>query len=342
MPIKIKAEDGTVQKMNKIRFGIYGAGTAANVHANALKSLSNAELCGIADRLPDFSERLASEHSVKAYRDFEEMLSDENIDAVCICTQSGYHAKDALTALDYGKHLVIEKPIAMNTEDAVKIKETAEKKGCKVTVISQLRFSEDVHKAKLLIKENAFGKITFCDLYMKYFRDREYYKSSPWRGSKNLDGGVLMNQGIHGIDLLLYLAGNAKVLCSKSKTMYHNIEAPDSAAALLEFEEGALGVIEASVCSYPGFERRLEITGTEGCVVLRENTIEKLVADGKTIVDRTGNANKFNTSSNPKGVGFELHARQLDNFIRALNGKEELLCTVDDGIAAVELANEIE
>ena len=327
--------------MNKIRFGIYGAGTAANVHANALKSLNSAELCGIADRLPEFAERLASEHSVKAYRDFEEMLSDENIDAVCICTQSGYHAKDALTALDYGKHLVIEKPLAMNVEDAVKIKETAEKKGCKVTVISQLRFSEDVHKAKLLMEENAFGKITSCDLYMKYFRDRDYYKSSPWRGSKALDGGVLMNQGIHGVDLLLYLAGSAKVLCSRAKTMYHNIESPDSAVALLEFDKGALGVIEASVCSYPGFERRLEITGTQGCVIFRENTIEKLVADGKTLIDRTGSANKFNTSSDPKGVGCELHARQLENFIRFVHGKEKLMCSVDDGIAAVKLVSEI-
>ena len=150
-----------------------------------------------------------------------------------------------------------------------------------------------------------------------------------------------MNQGIHGIDLLLYLAGNAKILCSKTKTCYHDIESPDSAVAMLEFDKGALGVIEASVCAYPGFERRLEIIGTEGCVVLRENTIEKLVVGGVTVTDKSCNASKVNTSSNPKGVGYELHARQLDNFIRALNGGEKLLCGLDDGIAAVKLAGEI-
>ena len=326
--------------MRKIRFGIYGAGTAASFHAEALKSIDQAELCGVSDRFFDFAVKLGEKYGIKAYSDFEEMLSDKSIDAICICTPSGYHAKDALTALDYGKHIVIEKPMAMNTYDCEKIKEKAENKGCTVTVIAQLRFSEDVRKVKSLIDENAFGKITSCSLYMKYWRDKEYYKSSPWRGTKEFDGGVLMNQGIHGIDLLCYFMGNAQVMYSSTGTIYHEIDCPDTAVAVVKFEKDILGVIESSVCSYPGFERKIEICGSEGCVVMYENTIEKLIIKGKAeyLNESSG---LVDTSGNPKNLDISLHAAQLRNFIMNLMGNEILMCTMDDGINAVRLIENI-
>ena len=182
----------------------------------------------------------------------------------------------------------------------------------------------------------------FCDLYMKYWRSPEYYNSSNWKGKKAFEGGgALMNQGIHGVDLLTYIAGDAKVINAKTKTAFHNIEVEDAALAVLEFENGAMGVIEASTCAYPGFERRLEIIGTKGSVVLKENTIETLVIDGENITTKKGAGEVIGTASDPSAMSCKFHAEQIQNFINAVNGKEKLLINAIDGARAVKIIEDI-
>ena len=236
-----------------VRFGILGCGMIARFHADAIDSLENAQLLGAASANPDSAKAFAEARGIQAYESYEAMLADPKIDAVCICTPSGFHAENALQALRAKKHVVLEKPMAFTAAECQQIKEAADKSGCVLTVICQLRFSKDVQRIRKLLAENAFGKLVFCDLYMKYWRDPAYYASSNWKGTKEFDGGgALMNQGIHGVDLLLYLVGDAKVLCAKNKTHFHDIEVEDLSVAMLEFENGALGVIEASTCSNPG------------------------------------------------------------------------------------------
>ena len=324
-----------------IRFGILGCGMIARFHTGALNSLPNARLVGVADAMPEFAKKFAESNGIKAYESYEAMLCDPEIDAVCICTPSGFHAENAMQALRAKKHVVLEKPMAFTAEECRKIDETAKENGCVITVICQLRFSKDVQKIRKLLAEKAFGKLVFCDLYMKYWRDPAYYAGSNWKGTKKFDGGgALMNQGIHGVDLLLYLVGDAKLLCAKNKTHFHNIEVEDLSVAMLEFENGALGVIEASTCSNPGFERRLEITGTEGSVVLVENRIEKLILKG---VDCTESAEVkvSGTASDPAAMDSALHALQIGNFIRAICGEEELVMTAKEGSRAVSLIDQI-
>lgn len=324
-----------------LNFGILGCGMIADFHAQAIKSLDNATLIGATDAVTDLAVSFADKYGIRAYKNFEDMLEDEQIDAVCICTPSGFHAENALAALKAKKHVVLEKPMAFTSSKAQEIAQAANNSGCILTVISQLRFSEDIQRVKKLMNEEAFGKIVFCDLYMKYWRSPEYYSSSDWKGTRKLDGGgALMNQGIHGVDILLYLAGNAKVLSAKNATLFHDIEVEDVTASLLEFESGALGVIEASTCSNPGFERRIEITGTKGSVVLLENKIDKLMINGETLIDGISET-VAKTASDPMAMSCSLHALQINNFVNAVFGAEKLLIDSYKGSKAVNLIEEI-
>ena len=325
---------------DKVRFGILGCGMIAEYHARAVISLADAKLVGVADSNSQKAISFAEKHGIRAYADYEEMLSDPEIDAVCICTPSGMHAKNSLDALAAKKHVVVEKPMALNTEDADKMIKACRESGCLLTVICQLRFSEGVKKLKALLEENAFGTLGLCDLYMKYWRSPQYYSGSTWRGTREMDGGALMNQGIHGVDMLLYLLGDAKLLSAKVKTRYHDIEAEDTAIAMLEFGNGALGVIESSSCSYPGFDRRLEICGSNGAAVLRENEIESLVI-GDMVMEKNENKDTQKTASDPMAMSFLLHAKQIENFVNAILGKEELLIDGNEGRRAVALIEKI-
>lgn len=326
---------------NKIRFGILGCGVIANFHAEAINSLENAVLIGVTDNRPENAQNFAAKYHVKAYESYEAMLQDPEIDAVCICTPSCFHAPNAEQALLADKHVVLEKPMAIKLEDCKKIVQLSKNHHLKLTVISQLRFSPDVLRVKKLLSEDAFGKLVFCDLSMKYWRDPAYFASSSWKGKLAFDGGgALMNQGIHGVDLLLYIAGNAKVLRAENRTVFHDVEVEDASVSLLEFENGALGTIKASTCTYPGFERRIEILGTRGCAVLRENQLEKLIVNHETLIDGL-QAETAGTASDPTAMSYYFHAQQLSNFIKAIFGEEDLLIDAAQGQRAVALIEEI-
>ena len=324
-----------------IRFGILGCGMIARFHANAIRATDKALLLGVADASLPAAQEMAREFEVGVYASAEEMLADPQIDAITVCTPSGFHAENVRAALRAGKHCLVEKPLAFTKAEARALAEEARERGLVFTVISQLRFSEDIQRVKRLMEEGAFGDMVFCDLYMKYWRDPSYFAQSPWRGSKRLDGGgALMNQGIHGIDLLLYLAGWPRVLHARTDTHLHNIEVEDRAVAMLEFENGALGVIQASTCSNPGFERRLELIGNRGSAVIVENRIKSLTLDGKTVEGKTHRP-RVATASDPAAMSGELHARQIANFTDAVLGLEALHVRAEDGIAAVSLIEEI-
>ena len=319
-------------------FGILGAGFVAGVHAKAIASMKNARLVGVFDPCREAAEKLAEKYGACVYPSEQALLDDAGVDVVCICTPSFAHATQAMAALRHGKHVAVEKPMALNTEEADRVLAVAEESGRQLTVISQLRFSEDIPRAREIVQSGALGKITLCSLYMKYYRSPEYYSSSAWKGKLSTEGGgALMNQGIHGIDLLQYLAGPIVDAQGCVRTLVHDIEVEDSAVATLTMENGALGVIEASVCAYPGFDRRIEIHGDRGYLRLRENRIEEMMLDGKrsdfTVDDG------LSSSADPRGIGSYLHAQQLENLLQAVCGKETLLIDGKEGrrsIAVVE------
>lgn len=320
----------------KTRFGILGCGLIASVHADAISHIENATLVGVADNKFEFAESFAQKRGIKAFNDYFDMLSSPEIDAICICTPSCFHAQNAIDALNHSKHVVLEKPMALSTKDADLVIETCKKTGKLLTVISQLRFSKDILRVKKLIEEGALGKITLCELNMRYYRSPDYYSSSPWKGTLKFDGGgALMNQGIHGVDLFEYIIGDIKKVNGVIKTLVHDIEVEDSAVAIVEFSNGALGTIIASSCAYPGFNRKITINGSDGYVILSENKIEKLVI--KDTVREEYDLKKLSTSNNPSTVNYEYHKRQLENLISAINGEEELLIDASEGKKAVKV-----
>ena len=325
-----------------IKFGILGCGMIANIHIAAINQIEEAELFGVADNNESSARSFAEKYSVKAYKNYAEMLDDENIEAVCICTPSCFHASGAIEALEHSKHVVLEKPMALSTSEADEVIKACEKSGKMLTVISQLRFSDDIIKAKELVAQNAFGKITLCNLFMKYYRTTEYYSSSPWKGTLKFDGGgALMNQGIHGVDILEYIVGGIKTVKGQIKTLSHDIEVEDTAVAMLEFDNGALGLIEASTCAYPGFERKIEIHGDRGYVILNENKIEKIMINGEECSVAAIESKEKSTANDPSSVQSEGHRLQIQNLISAIYGREKLLIDGNEGRKAIRVIEEI-
>ena len=320
-------------------FVIYGCGLISTVHAEAVKSLENANLLGCCDVRAESAKAFAEKYNIKCYETIDDVLADKQVDVVCICTPSGTHAELAIKFLNAGINVVVEKPMALNTADCDKIIEAAEKSGAKITVISQLRTADDVNRAREIVQSGALGKLVLCDLHMKYYRSKEYYNNS-WRGTKKMDGGgALMNQGIHGVDLLQYIVGPIKNLNSICRTLVHDIEVEDTAVAVVEYENGALGVIEATTAANPSYDREMKIHGSNGCIEICDNCIQRLVIDG--VEHPCGTYQSVGSSSDPSKVQYFEHAKQIAKFIDVIDGKETDYVSGYEGKKAVDIIERI-
>lgn len=323
-----------------LNFGLVGCGAAAITHARLLAEIPEARLLSVADKNSDAAKAFAEKYGVSFSQSFESMLQDEDIDVITIATPSYFHKENAIMALDAGKHVVLEKPMALSTEDCDEIIEHMKSSGKLLTVMSQMRFSDDVLKVKELVSGGAFGKISLVELLMKYYRNEEYYSSSNWRGTLKYDGGgALINQGIHGIDLVMYILGDILRVKAFKKTSAHAIEAEDTLSAAVEFECGALGVIEASTCAYPGFDRVIKIHGDRGYCVVRENIITELMVDGKMIDVLTNHEHNMSATNAVSDIRY--HKANVKNFVNAVFGKEPLVTDCYDGRRAVKVIEAI-
>lgn len=323
----------------KLKFAIYGCGVIAATHVKAIAEVPGAELYACADISQPLADSFAGKHGIKSYADFDALISENDIDVVCICTPNGTHSQLAVKAISAGKHVVLEKPMAISSDECEEIIRAVKKYQAKITVISQMRTSPDIIKAKKMIESGVIGRVILAELNMCYYRSGDYYRGS-WRGTKSMDGGgALMNQGIHGVDLILHLMGDVKNVQSIVRTLFHDIEVEDSAVAALEFENGALGVITASTATHPGFDREIKIYGTRGAVFLREDRLVKIVIDGASEP-----CEEF-VSVGGAGTNMLLdhagHARQISDFVKAINGECVKYPDEYDGKKAVEIIEKI-
>ena len=325
--------------MKKLNFGIIGCGMIANSHANAVKSLEKAELIGITDVNENARKAFAEKYNTSSFNTPEELLSSPQIDVVCICTPSGLHAQLAIKAANAGKNIVVEKPMAITLQDCDEIIKACEVNKVKMAVISQLRFTDAMGKIKDAVGRNLLGRLVMGDVYMKYYRSPEYYGTGGWRGTWKMDGGgALMNQGIHGIDLLLYIMGPVKTVFGRAKTLARDIEVEDTASALLEFENGALGVIQGTTSIYPGTPRRIEINGDKGSIILEEDTIFKWDIEGQECPrDIITGHTTAGSASNPAAIRPEGHIRQIGDLMDAIIHDRRPLVDQYEGRKPVEL-----
>lgn len=322
--------------MSKLRFGILGCGRISSKHVNALiNNKEEAELVAVYDIVEDLAvdkknqyESKVQGSSVKVYKDYNEFINDENIDVVTIATISGYHAKQAIDCLNHGKHVLIEKPMALTLQDAEKIIKLGKEKNKKVCVSHQNRFMPAIQKLKRAIDEGRFGKLIHGTARTLWARDDNYYKQAPWRGTKALDGGTLMNQCIHNIDLLQWmLGGEIERLYSETDTFIRDIETEDFGAILMRFKNGAVGIVEGSVCVYPkNLEESLSIFGEKGTVVIKNGKIETWVFEDERDYDKT--------IEEEENLG---HIPLYKDFIDAINLNREPLVNGEEGKKAIEI-----
>lgn len=324
----------------QIRFAVVGCGLISRLHLKAIQDIEDARLCGVYDILPETAQKAAEAYHTQRFDSYEDLLCHSGADAVCVCTPSHLHAPLAMAAIEAGKHVLIEKPMALTLEDCDALARAAAVAGVKIGVVSQLRYSPAVAHVKRALTTGALGIVTRCDLYMKYYRPQSYYDSGVWRGTQAMDGGgALMNQGIHGVDMVCHFMGEAKSVFAISSTLVRDIEVEDTLSAVLEWKGGAQGVIQASVGDYPGFPRRIEINGEYGCIILQEDRILRWEVKGKAVSREyekpeavLGETHRQAGAVDPAG-----HVAQLRNFIDAIRGEGTLLVDEAEGRRAVQL-----
>lgn len=329
-------------------FALVGTGMIADFHARAIAETPGAELVGLVSRTPERAASFAEKHSIEATAaTVEEIVRNPRVEAVIVTTPSGAHLDPALAAIRAGRHVIIEKPIETTPARADQILMAAEAAGVKVAVIFQGRFGEGAQRVKSALESGRFGRLVLASAYVKWHRTAEYYRT-PWKGRWDLDGGgALMNQAIHGVDLLQWFAGlPAEVSAMMTRRVHTEIEADDTTVAALRYPDGALGTIEATTATWPGWSRRIEVCGEEGSIVLEDDLIVRWdfrrEEAGDEEVRRAPAQNALGSGAgNPAAISITGHQRQIEDFVGAVRDDRPPLIDGREGRRAVALVDAI-
>ena len=300
-----------------MRIGIIGAGGISGTHVRAAQGIAGVEVVAAYGHNPEKTAALAASAGAVAYRDFDAFLAHP-MDMVAIGSPSGLHAEQAIAAVGHGLHALVEKPLDVTTAKIDALIAAAGAAGVQVGVFFQERLLPDVVALKRRLDAGEFGTPLFISGQMHWYRPPEYYAASKWRGTPALDGGgVLMNQGIHTLDLMLHLFGPVRRVSGRAATRLHAIDVEDTAAALLEFDSGALGVFEGTTAASPGFPRRLEIAGSRARAVYEDPARPAVVADALP------------------------HRRVFEDFVEAVATGRPPMCDAREGRRSVALIEAI-
>ena len=263
--------------MDTINFGLIGCGRVAPRHAQAYRELPGARLVAVADVIESRALRFASEYHADAHTDYRHLLDRKDIDAVSICAPSGMHAQMAITAMQAGKHVIVEKPMALNLPDADQMIATARATGLKLCVVLQNRYNSPMRDLRRVVDEGKLGRLLLGNATVRWYRPQEYYLDG-WHGTWAMDGGALMNQSIHHIDALQWLMGKVESVFAYTATLAHQMEAEDIGVAVLRFANGALATIEGSTVTYPeNLEGSVAIFGERGSVKVGGTALNRKV-----------------------------------------------------------------
>jgi len=324
--------------VKKLNFGIIGCGRIAYKHAEAIKKNEKANLLCVCDILEERAAEYKDKYGAEAhFTDYRKMLEYSGLDVVNICTPSGMHAEMGIAAAQAGKHVIVEKPMALSLKDADDLIGACDESGVKLAVCFQNRFNPPVQKLRRALEEGRFGKLTHASAIVRWFRPQDYYDQAPWRGTRAMDGGCLMNQSIHNIDLLQWMMGPVESVFGYTATNLRKIECEDVGVAVLKFKNGALGVIEASTTIYPeNLEETLNIFGEKGTVVLGGIAVNKIetwkFADS---TDENGAIDQHQQDV-PNVYGFG-HEALVEDFINAVINNSEPYITGREGRNALEI-----
>jgi predicted dehydrogenase len=325
-----------------IQIGLIGGGNITETHARAVDAIPGAQIAAIYGTNAEKVARLCREHGGKPFTDFASFLSHRPMQAVILGSPSGKHAEQGIAAAQCGLHVLTDKPIDISTKRADALIDAASKARVKLAVIFQDRLKPNIHALKQWLDAGSLGKPILIDARVKWYRAPDYYSHSKWRGTFALDGGgALINQAIHTVDLLLWLFGDVARLQARTATLLHKIEAEDTASANFEFASGAVGTLLATTAAYPGYPRRLEITTTEGTVILEHDRI--VAADFRRLpdiaTDISGDANQ--SASSAAVTDITAHKAVIENFLSAIANNTPLACDGTEGRRSLALVEAI-
>jgi UDP-N-acetyl-2-amino-2-deoxyglucuronate dehydrogenase len=336
-------------------FGIVGTGVIAAMHAGAIAALPGARLVAITDTEAGSAAAFAAARGGTAEPSLDALLARADVDVVCVCVPSGLHAEVGVRAAQAGKHLVVEKPIDVTLAAADRLIEAARTAGVALTVISQHRFDPGLIETKRLLSDGTLGPLVLGEARTKWYRGQAYYDSAGWRGTSAMDGGSLLNQGVHYVDLLRWCMGPVAEVTAVCTTQAHQIEVEDTALAILRFTSGAVGTIMSSTAAFPGFPQRLEITGTSGTVIIEDGQIVRRAfgnharpdharpdharPDQTGTADPTppGDGGRPGAAADPAALDVSGHAAQIGDLLAAIGEGREPAVGGQAGRDALEI-----
>ena len=308
-----------------IQYGIIGCSVMGNVHADALAEVSSATLAACCDVDETAASRFASEHDCKPYRNPVKMIEQRNIDAVSVCTPNGTHSDIVVDIAETGVDILCEKPLDITLPRVDRMIDACDKAGVTLGCVFQRRTEFGPQLQRRAGNDGRLGDLTMADVTVKCHRDASYYDG--WHGTADQDGGVLLTQALHGIDLLQWIVGDVERVCAEVKTRHHDIEVPDTAVVCLEFENGAVGQISASTAIYPQYPITINVHGTDGSIRTRDGEVDEfIIAAGDT---------DYENETVPLSGGIQ---GQIKDFIDAIRHGRNPMITGREGRVAVAIA----
>ena len=314
-----------------VRFGIIGCGIIAESHAAAIAGCPDAELVAVSDIIPERAKSFAEKHGVGvAVSNNDDLLGLAEVDVVSVCTPSGVHGEVAIAAARAGKHILCEKPLEIKREAMAAMISAAKAAGVQLGAVYQRRVTPGIVRVKRALDAGQLGPLVLADASLKYHRSPEYYRSGDWRATWELDGGgALMNQGIHGIDLLQWLVGDIVSVSATVRTLVHAIKVEDTAVATVEFANGAIGSIMGATSVYPELPTRFAIHGRDGSVIFGDHGIEHWTV---------GRQNVTKEMAEEAGSEFVLsHRPFIDNMVQVARGEATVLVPGEEARKAVDV-----
>ena len=310
-----------------IHIGLLGGGNISQTHARAARAIAGVEISAIYGQNREKAARLGLHYGGTVYDDLQRFFAHQPMTAVLIGSPSGLHAEQGIRAAERGLHVLVEKPIDITAARAAALIEACDRANVKLGVFFQDRVKPHLGKVKEMMAAGRLGRPILVAARVRWHRPPDYYGQSRWRGTWSLDGGgALMNQGIHTVDLLLWLMGDLRRVYGKSITALHRIEAEDTVVATLEFANGAIGTLEATTAAYPGYSRRVELTGTEGTILIEQDRV--IAADLRTPTAEFSDATAEDNASASSPVVADLsgHRMIIEGFLRAIETNGEPCC----------------
>jgi predicted dehydrogenase len=320
--------------------GIVGGGNISETHARAAAEIAGLQVAAVTGSNLERVRALAARYGAAVFPEVDALVRHRPLDLVLLGSPSGLHGQQGIAAARQGLHVLTEKPVDVSVERADALIDECETAGVRLGVFFQDRFAPAFVRVKAALEAGALGRPLLASARVKWWRQPEYYSASRWRGTGDLDGGgALINQGIHTVDLLLWLLGDVQRVFATARTARHAIEVEDTLVATLEFAGGAVATLEATTAAFPGYARQVEISGTEGTIVLHQDRL--LAADLRTPWPglAPGETDSNPSARSPTVSDMRGHRAALEDFVAAIREGHPPRCDGREGrrsLAVVE------